>query len=527
MTAPLGDAIAAVRAAIADLGGVEKALERESVRVLFGELWRQGEAWQVLADDGQFRWLGDLRGDVDRKARAWRLWRISRQRGKSWAAILFALCEMRRRPGIVVRYAALTAKSCAGIVLPTVRQILAMVPEAYWPHIDETHGTITDANGSVLTWAGTDNEQFERLRGPFAHLILLDEAAFYADLEAVESALLPQLTTTHGVVLYLSSPPESPAHTFAKRDTAARAAGLWVRETIHDNPRLGAEGVATIERSEAERLGLTLEQLRASTYWRREYLAEIVTEENRAAVPAWARMEPQLVGDWVRPTYFDAYTILDPGKVGDPHAALFAYLDMESGHLVIEDELELKSSTHTVAAWAKAIKEREAALWGVDRWEGTLLGADEWNRMVQELPEYLRRSVSAGAPRQPFLRAGDNEHLVLNTLNVEHGLAVCPVPKHEKHLAVDALNELVVAAKIRVHRRCVRLREQLLSTLWNKTRTQWGRTDKDHGDLIDDLVYLARICRWHRDVRPKTSQGPTPQQRAASGWAAAFQRPSR
>lgn len=525
--------VAVIRDAIDEIGGFEKALESESVRVLFGELWRQGEAWQLLADDGQFKWLTDLRGDVDRKARAWRLWRISRQRGKSWAALLFALCEMRRRPGIIVRYAALTAKSCAGIVLPTVRQLLAHVPEEYWPHIDEAKGTITDSNGSVLTWAGTDNEQFDRLRGPRADLILLDESAFYADLEAVESALLPQLTTTHGVALYLSSPPESPSHPFAQRDAAAQAAGTWVRETIHDNPRLGAEGVAAIERSEAGRLGLTVEQLRVSTYWRREYLAEIVTEESRAALPQWTiERAAQFTGDWQRPTHFDAYVSLDPGKVGDPHAALFGYLDFATSTLVVEDELELRSAAHTVKAWADEIKARETALWGVTRWEGTLLGAGEWAKLVGELPEYLRRSVDENAPRQPYLRVGDNEHLVLATLNAEQGLAVCPTQKSEKHLAVDDLNRLIVEGKVCIHRRCVRLLEQMRSTLWNRTRSQWERTDKDHGDLVDCLVYFARNVRWHRDTRPKVVDAwPTlpqvPSGKPTSDWSSAFRRRAR
>ena len=48
---------------------------------------------------------------------------------------------------------------------------------------------------------------------------------------------------------------------------------------------------------------------------------------------------------------------------------------------------------------------------------------------------------------------------------------------------------------------CVRLIEQIYSTIWNKTRSQWER-GKDHGDLIDCLVYLLRNVRWNRDCRP-------------------------
>lgn len=471
--------------------------------IVLYELWWHGEAWRHpdVCDAGQKGWLAAVRADVDAGRQASHVWRVSRQRGKSHAALAFALCEMARRPGIIVRYAALTGKSCAAIVLPTLRWMTERMP--YQLDVREHLGTVRHPNGSELVFAGTDNEQFERLRGPRAHVILLDESAFYSDLEAVERALLPQLTTTSGVVVYLSTPPEASSHPFVLRDSAAQASGRWVRETIRGNPRLGPEGVAAIERAESQRLGLTVEALRASTYWRREYLAEMVTEEGRAAVPAWTdEARAELVREWQRPAHFDAYVGLDPGKYGDPHATLFAWHDPATNTVTFEDELELRSATTHVGAWAQAIKDRESALWGVNRWEGTLSGATRQWLEANRLDELFLRVHSETAPRQPFLRVSDDDPRTTVDMAMQHGVAALPSARHEKWAWVDTLNQLVRERRFRVHPRCVRLLEQLRSTLWNRSRSEWERTPRDHGDLLDCAIYIVRNVVWARDCRP-------------------------
>lgn len=445
-----------------------------------------------MLDAGQCRWVQAFESGEGAA-----VWMIGRQRGKSFAALSMACAFAIRQPGAIIRYAALTAKSARAIVVPTLAQVLKYCPEDVRPEVSELEGTVRFKNGSVLTWAGTDNEQFERLRGPRAHLVLLDESAFYSSLERVESALLPQLTTTQGRVLYLSTPPESVGHTFVRRWNAARAAGRATHSTVHDNPRLGPEGVERLERQEAARLGLDVESLRASTFWRREYLAELVQEESRAAVPGWTpEAQAECVADYQRPVHFDGYVGLDFG-FGDPHAAVFAYWDFAAGRLVVEDELELRGAN--TAQLAEAVKRKETALWGVDRWVGTLLGMDD-SRTPEWVKDAARRS--ADAPRQPYVRVGDNHPLTLADLYGQHGLAVLPSRKDEKALAVNDLDEAVRQRRIRIHPRCRRLVEQLASTVWSRARTQWERTDKDHGDLLDALVYLWRNVNRHRDPRP-------------------------
>lgn len=476
------------------------SLTRAELRALARQqAWRDGWASDYLLDAGQRKWLAAFRASEGAS-----VWMIGRQRGKSFAALTLACEECIRHPGFIVRYAALTGKSAKAIVLPTLAQVLKDCPPDVRPVVKEQDGTVVFPNGSSITYAGTDNEQFDRLRGPRAHLVLADESAFYADLERVESALLPQLTTTAGRALYLSTPPESSGHRFVDRWRAAMASGNNQHATIHDNPRLGADGVDRIMRTEAQRLGLTEENLVKSTFWRREYLAEIVTDESRAAIPAWTQeLAAEVVGDWQRPEHFDAYEAHDAGVSGDPHASLFAWHDPQRNEVVIEDEIEMRSVVTTIRAWSDEVKRRESALYGVNAWNGTVLGAREAQEQLRDMPEFLRGRISDSAPRQPYLRVGDNAQGVCKEMTLEHGLWMLPTDKHDKAFHVDAANHLIATKRVRIHKRCTRLIEQLYSTVWNKSRSEWERTDKDHGDLIDCLVYLLRNVRWHRDCRPK------------------------
>lgn len=490
----VSDTLAILRDQVELYGGLQRAVDEvPEFADAFHAVWRNGFATEFLLDAGQQEWL--RAHDAGEGASCWM---IGRQRGKSFAALAYADAFARRTPGAIIRYAALTGKSAKAIVLPTLRQLWVGLPDDMRPEESEHEGLVTWPNGSTLTWAGTDNEQFDRLRGPRAHLVLLDESAFYADLERVESALLPQLTTTGGKALYLSTPPESIAHPFLARYRAAQGAGRSQHSTVHDNPRLGVEGVLRIIRTEAARLGLAVEEFVKSTFWRREYLAEVVTEETRAAVPSWTEERAKLLTLEVpRAPFYDAYVGTDNGYSPDPSAALFGWHDVANNRLVIEAELEHRKGT--AASFSAEIKRIEFELWGVDKYDGTLLALE---RELAEMPEFLRNKVHANAPRQPYMRVGDNDMELLAEMAVVHGLAIYPTAKNDKALQVDFVNQLVVASRIVIHPRCKRLLAQLFSTIWNKARTGWERTALDHGDLIDCLVYMARNVRWNRDCRP-------------------------
>lgn len=429
------------------------------------------------------------------------VWNVGRQRGKTFDAVYLALETGTTRPGAVMRYCAKTKDSAVAIVSPAWDALVATMPEELRPVKGRSEFEwVFPTTGATFVLFGTDAQSFAKGRGPKTTVQFFDEAGFYQDLVSVESALLPSLQTTGGRALYLSTPAESVGHPYTSRIYAALAAGRYVHDTFWSNPRVNHEAVIEAERT---RLGMTREQFLASTYFRREYLAEIVTDESRAAMPAWSReLAGKLVGDWERPTFWDGYQAHDPGITGDPHASLFAWHDPASNRLVIEDEMELRSAATTISAWATAIKARETALYGAKAWDGTSMGARDWAQEFGGLPEYLQRSISDKAPQQPYLRVGDNAQGICRDMSADYGIAMFPTPKHEKAIEVDRCNTLLAQGRILIHRRCVRLIEQLYSTVWDRTRSRWERTDKDHGDLIDCLTYLVRNVRWHRDCRP-------------------------
>jgi len=462
------------------------------------ELWRRGRAASYLLDTsgptgGQQAWCRML--DAIPPG-SWAALEVSRQRGKTFTILAWAT----QRLGLSSLSAVFLAQTGANAEA-IVRQFLKDVGDELPPEWGArfTDGVVRFANGSELAVFGTDNQQYRRSRGRKAHLALLSEAAFYPDLADVEQVYQPQLQTTGGVGVYESSPALNPGHDFSRRCDAASAVGRYVRDTFWSNPRIDHESVI---RGEMERLGLTREQLLQSTAFRREYLAERVTEETRAALPAWTdEAAKALTVALERPTHFDGYEAHDSGKTGDPHASLFGYHDPARNCVVVEDELELRSAVTHIRAWVDDVKVKESALWGVNRWEGTLSGATLDFLKARNLDELFLRVHSQTAPRQPWMRVGDDDARLTVDM-AEHGIAVLPSEKHDKATWVDFVNQLIRERRLYIHPRCARLLEQMRSALWNQTRSRWERTDKDHGDLIDCLVYLCRAVRWHRDCRP-------------------------
>lgn len=461
--------------------------------------WRDGYAHEWALDEGQQKWRAAFWGTQPLSSS---VWNVGRQRGKTFAAVFLALEMGTTKPHAVIRYCAKTKDSAVAIVTPAWDFLVSTMPEAMRPRKSsrseyewEFPGT-----GARFVLFGTDAQSFVKGRGPRTDLQLLDECGFYQDLVSVESALLPSLQTTGGRALYLSTPAESVGHPYTSRIYAALAAGRYQHDTFWSNPRVHHEAVIEAERT---RLGMTREVFLASTYFRREYLAEIVTDESRAALPVWSiELAAKVVGQWERPTHWDGYQAHDPGISGDPHASLFAFHDFETNTLTIEDEMELRSAAFSARQWADMVKVKERELYGATAWNGTLIGAKDWQREYGDLPQYAQDVLNRTAPRQPYLRVGDDAQGICQDMTVDHGLGMFPTPKHDKALEMSNVNHALATGRIRIHARCVRLIEQCYSTVWNKARSAWERTDRDHGDLIDDLSYLHRNIRWHRDCRP-------------------------
>lgn len=422
---------------------------------------------------------------------------ISRQRGKSYWAVTEASELAVKFPGCSVGYLSKTMKSVYSIVEPRFRQILADCPPDMRPEFNAQRGLYLWPGGSETHLAGTDNKHYDKLRGRTFDFLIKDESGFFDDYEEIDAVLAPQLATTRGICLEISSPPDSAGHPFEARFRAAMARGRAVQRSIYGHPRMSVEDIDQLIAKEAGKRGLSIDEFKKSTYFRREFLAEFVTEETRAAVPGWtAERAKETVIALERPEFFDGYVSLDLG-FGDPHGVLFGYWDFPRNALVIEDEILLRQANTEVLA--NAVKVKEAQLWGARKWEGTLRGAIEW----RELPEYLAGSISDDAPGQPYLRVGDNDPLALADLHQKHRVTFMPTAKDQKSLQLDELDIMVRKGHIFIHPRCVNLVRQLFVTIWNKQRTSFERNSDGHGDLVDALVYMVRNIKRNKDPRPQ------------------------
>ena len=168
------------------------------------EAWIRGDTTWLLDDDQLAQHDALWSGQGDYYAC------ISRQRGKTWWAVAECIMYAMRNPGAQIKYASLTHKSVRAIIGPVLREQLATCPAELRPTEDTQHGEWRWPNGSVLTCAGVDNQHYTALRGTKAHLVIKDEAGFFADYDSVDAVLSPQLLTTRaqgGRCLEISTPP--------------------------------------------------------------------------------------------------------------------------------------------------------------------------------------------------------------------------------------------------------------------------------------------------------------------------------
>lgn len=459
-------------------------------------------AYEWALDGGQKLWRSSF---LQSSPLSSSVWLMGRQRGKTFAAIYIAIETGVTQEGSIIRYCAKTKDSAVSIVSPAWNFLVSTLPD----HVRPIKGRnefefIFPTTGSTFYLFGTDAQSFSRGRGPKTTIQFFDECAFYQELNSIESALLPSLQTTGGKALYLSSPPESLAHPFVKRVYAARASNRFFHSTVYENPRVNPEAII---REEASRLGLSPEELVKTTYFRREYMAELVSETTTAGFPSFTiEKSRDIVKEFQPPQFFDGYISLDLGVTSDPHAALICAHDWKNNKLLVLDELERPSATTTVKVFSEQLKDLEKKWFGTSLWDGTLLGARDWQREFGNLPPNIQSIISDNAPRQPFLRVVDNAQGAARDLTFDHGYACIPADKFDKALAVDNVNQLFVETKILIHPRCRGLIEQLLSAQWNQQRTKWIQAETHHFDLVDCLVYASRHTRWSRiSELPKTS----------------------
>lgn len=458
------------------------------------QLWREGRAHEFALDENQQKWRESFWATDPLSSS---VWNIGRQVGKTHTAVFLALELGSKKKNAIIRYCAKTKDSAVGLVGPAWKMLVETMPVELRPIKGRNeYEWVFPSTGATFVLFGTDAQSFAKGRGPRTDLQFFDECGFYQDLEATESALIPSLQTTGGRALYLSTPAETLAHPYIKRIYAASANGRLQHATIYDNPRVDAQAVIA---AEAQRKNQEVQEFIQTTYFKREFLAQLVQEETTAGFPSFTIESYKThVQEFQMPKFYDGYVSMDVGLTNDPHFGLLMAHDWENDRVLVLDELELRSDMATLRVFSDRLKELEKHHFGTNLWNGTLMGLPEHFKKADEAPTFLKDILFKEAPRQPFYRVIDASSGADKELSREHGYACVPAQKHNKALSVDSANTLLASGRVIIHPRCKKLIEQLLSAQWNNQRTGWIHTPTHHFDGCDVFIYGLRAVLWRR-----------------------------
>jgi hypothetical protein len=240
--------------------------------------------------------------------------------------------------------------------------------------------------------------------------------------------------------------------------------GALARFTIYDNPQLTEEQI-----KEARERCLTHED------WQREYLVELVRSTVLTVVPEFE--ERHIVKDITIPDRAYWTVSLDQGGVKDKHGILIGYYDFERALYVIVDELLLPVNT------------------------GSDVIVPQIHQLIETIPDKHDHSIVADTPGQV--------RVDLSKLGL---YAFSPKKKPGSFEAgVNFTRTIFKRDKIEIHARCESLIAALNYGQFNKTRTDFARTEAlGHCDMIAALIYFLRHqrtdnpypARWgmHRDL---------------------------
>lgn len=387
---------------------------------------------------------------------------ICRQFGKSLAMLAYCIAYCISHPRVHVIYLAPSRDQVKRIIMPNINTVFSYLPDDLVPAKMKEHWTFVH-NGSTFQLNGCNVQGGTRLRGTPADLVVIDECRDVSELEdIIDSSITPMFTTTNGRLILISTPPESPLHPFTdKYIREAINGGYYYTTTYKTNPLLKTDYLRHL-------LTVLYPGGEANPRFRREYMADYgVADPEKRVVREW---NPEENDAWFEtyagpPSTVRPYTFLDYGYT-DPCGIIFGYFDWQETVLVIEDEF-FKSQC-VADDVGRAVKEKERLVF--DR----LPGKVEPIRIMDIDPALQRDLWERHQLRFRSVNKAMNDYAMINKLRTSF-----------------------TEQRIRIHRRCENLRFQLQAGVWNKSRTDYLKTERGgHLDLLAALKYGNMSIDW-------------------------------
>ena len=392
----------------------------------------------------------------------------SRQLGKSRFLVVSAVEFCLKNPKSVVIFIAPTIKDVKAITRSHMTEVLDDCPDDLRPAYKSQDNLWKFKNDSEIQFYGTENGNADSARGRRANLCLIDEAGFCTDLDyTVKSILLPTTTTTGGKIVMASTPPKSLDHPFIDFMRKAQYTDSYIKRTIYDNPRLTEDMIKDLADASG---GFE------SVDFRREYLVELITSEDDAIIPEFAKNKADIVVEVEKPNYFTPYVAMDIGG-RDLTVVLLAYFDFQLSKVIILDEIVIDRKDMVTDYLAYTLKNKE-----IEHFSDPLNG------------ELIKPT-----------RVSDNNNVIfLNDLSFKHNLMFVPTMKDDFDAALNNVRLLIKSKKVLINPRCKVLINHLETGIWNKNKTSFMRSsDKGHFDAISALIYLLRNVNFQKNPFPE------------------------
>lgn len=378
---------------------------------------------------------------------------VSRQFGKTFLEVKMGCEKARTTKNGVIKIATAYLTDLEEFILPAFDKVLEDCPEDLKPKYNvQKSKFIFPGTNAEIKLIGLDKKP-DGLRGNTVDQIQLDECGFIKDLDyQYKSVIVP--STTHrpnAKIMMISTPPKSLDHPFALYCLKAKAQGNYHHATIYDNPMLTEEQIQEI----IDVYGGT-----DSIEFRREYMAELITDKTKAIVPEWSQEFVKEIEETEFSRFYHRYVSMDIG-FRDFTAVLFGQYVFKTGQIYIEDELDFTEAEVRTDKLQEAIKTKEQKIFG------------EIN---------------------PKVRIADNNNLnLLQDLSSIHGLHFAPTSKDSLHAMVNELRMWVKMKRVIIHPRCKMLIGNLENALWNDKRDEFARSlVYKHFDHLAALIYMIR-----------------------------------
>lgn len=433
------------------------------------QLWRYGHlSWKL---DKNQKELYDLYHKGKQKINTWLL---ARRSGKSHTLLVLALEVCLKNANSIVKYIAPTKLQVKTIIEPLLQKLCEDAPADLKPRFNTKEYCYYFLNGSKIELAGGDNGHAEKLRGSDAHLVIVDEAGSIEDLDyIVTSILLPTTLITKGKLLLASTPPRYADHHFNKFIEKAEDEGILIKKTIYDNPRLTEED---IQQQINECGGINAES------FQREYLCNKVKDPSLSVIPEFDDyLEKEIVKEWVKPPFFDAYVAMDLG-FKDLTVVVFGYYDFKSAKVVIEDEIvvNFQDPDMNLPKLTEAIIQKEKQLWT--------------NILTNEV-------------QKPVLRVSDVNHIVTGEISraSKRQLTFSTPVNRDNDADINHMRVLLSSRKVMINPRCKTVIKHLKNVKWqsDKNKKTFARSpDSGHYDAVDAVKYLLKAVNYNKNPFP-------------------------